>query len=92
MCNQTSKIFFCAGGAFGKSDWICIPASGFVVELVIDNKDAFQYGFQVPKKNILRRLVVNLFPESFIMVISYRYDADFHFLDVGRGRICHSHL
>lgn len=62
------------------------------MELVIDNKDAFQYGFQVPKKSILRRLAVNLFLESCIMVISRKYDAGFHFLDVGRGRICHTHL
>lgn len=77
-------------GLFGKSDWIRF--SGSVVELVLFNKDAFQYGFQVPEKAILRRLVVNLFPEGGVMVIFRWYDAGFQFLAVGEGRICHPHL
>ena len=77
-------------GLFGKSDWICF--SGSVVELVLYNKYVFQYGFQVPEKGILRRLVVNLFPEGDVMVISHRYDAGFQFLAVGEGRICHPRL
>lgn len=60
------------------------------MELVLYNKDAFQYGFQVPVKSILRKVVVNLFPEGGI--ISCRYDAGFQFLAVGEGRICHLHL
>lgn len=56
------------------------------------NKDAFQYGFWVPEKGILRRLVVNLYPEGGIMDISRRYDAGIQFLAVGEGRICHPHL
>lgn len=75
-----------------KSDWICFPGSGSVVELVLHNKVAFQYGFQVLEKGILTRLVVNLFPEGGVMVVSCRYDAGFQFLAVGEGRICHPHL
>lgn len=78
-------------GLFGKSDWIRFPGSGSVVELLLYKKDAFQYGFQVSEKGILRRLVVNLFPEGGVMVISWD-DAGFEFLAVGEGRICHPHL
>lgn len=78
-------------GLFGKSDLICFLGSGSVVELVLYNKDAFQHGFQVPGEDILRRLVVNLFAEGGVMVISSRCDAGFQFLAVGEGRICHPH-
>lgn len=68
-------------GLFGRSDWIHFPGSGCAVELVLYNKDAFQYGFQVPEKDIFRKGVVNVFPEGGI--ISCRYDAGFQFLAVG---------
>lgn len=57
--------------------------------LVLCNKDTFHYGFEVPEKGILRRLVVNLFPEGGVMVISHKYDVSFPFVAVGEGRICH---
>lgn len=57
------------------------------MELVLYNKGAFCYG-----KGILRRLVLNLFPEGGIMVVFLRCDAGYSGLFIGPGRICNPHI
>lgn len=61
ICVIKLGLFLCRWGFLEKSGWICFPVSGSVVESGLYNEDAFPYGFYIPKKGVLRRLV-NPFP------------------------------